>query len=223
MVPSGTALVSGTATRAPRPVRLQMLVVGALPAPARDRLRRLVDHADDLSWLSSTSSSGAAGLMISGLRPDIVVLYGAAPAAVDQLAATFPWLTIVVLADAGPGRVRRASRAAHAVLTVNCPSAALLGGIRMAHVARRAANEAGVRDGRGETATERLSERQRDVLVLIAEGNGNAEIARALFISIETVRSHVKELLRRLHARDRAHAVSVAYRTGLLDVHAVRT
>ncbi|MGH3620877.1 MAG: response regulator transcription factor, partial [Sciscionella sp.] len=61
-----------------------------------------------------------------------------------------------------------------------------------------------------------LSPREYEVLRLIAEGLENQAIGKTLFVSVETVRTHVKSILRKLHARDRAHAVAVAFRTGVL-------
>ena len=63
-----------------------------------------------------------------------------------------------------------------------------------------------------------LSRREDEVLRLIADGYSNQGIATALVVSIETVRTHIKSLLRKLSARDRAHAVSLGYRAGLLVV-----
>lgn len=68
---------------------------------------------------------------------------------------------------------------------------------------------------------EPLSPRQTEVLELIAAGLASAAIAESLELSVETVRTHVKAILRRLGARDRAHAVSIAYRSGLLTRHTV--
>ncbi len=68
-------------------------------------------------------------------------------------------------------------------------------------------------------ARQPLSRREYQVLQLISEGMENQEIARALFVSTETVRTHVKSILRKLHARDRAHAVAVGFRLGVLAVH----
>ncbi len=63
-----------------------------------------------------------------------------------------------------------------------------------------------------------LSRREDEVLRLIADGYSNQGIANALVVSVETVRTHIKSLLRKLSARDRAHAVSLGYRAGLLVV-----
>jgi DNA-binding NarL/FixJ family response regulator len=57
-----------------------------------------------------------------------------------------------------------------------------------------------------------LSRRESEVLQLMAKGANNRHIARALFISEETVKSHVKAVLRKLGARDRAHGVVIALR-----------
>lgn len=63
-----------------------------------------------------------------------------------------------------------------------------------------------------------LSRREFHVMQLIAEGKSNAEIATTLFLSTETVRTHVKSILRKLPARDRTHAVTIAFRSGLLPL-----
>lgn len=63
-----------------------------------------------------------------------------------------------------------------------------------------------------------LTPREREVLTLIAEGMTNSEIAEALVIGVETVRSHVASLLAKLQARDRTQAVVVGYRSGLLEL-----
>ena len=69
---------------------------------------------------------------------------------------------------------------------------------------------------RGEPAIEPLTPRETAVLQLIADGWANREIGQLLSISEETVKSHVRQLLARLHARNRAHAVSVAFRRRLI-------
>jgi DNA-binding NarL/FixJ family response regulator len=60
-----------------------------------------------------------------------------------------------------------------------------------------------------------LTEREREVLELIAKGQSNAEIASALFVSHATVKTHVSRLLMKLDARDRAQLVMIAYETGV--------
>jgi DNA-binding NarL/FixJ family response regulator len=62
-----------------------------------------------------------------------------------------------------------------------------------------------------------LSARERQVLAHVSRGQSNSEIAKALFISQETVRSHVKSILRKLQAHDRSQAVAIALRSGLVE------
>ena len=64
-------------------------------------------------------------------------------------------------------------------------------------------------------ALEQLTDREREVLELIAKGQSNAEIAAALFISHATAKTHVSRLLMKLDARDRAQLVMIAYETGV--------
>ncbi|MEI5526754.1 response regulator transcription factor [Streptomyces brasiliscabiei] len=62
-----------------------------------------------------------------------------------------------------------------------------------------------------------LTKREQEVLVLISNGLSNAEISQHLVISLPTVKTHVSSLLAKLHARDRAQLVIVAYESGLAE------
>lgn len=111
-----------------------------------------------------------------------------------------------VLRSANPTRFIEAIRRAHLEGRYLDPDlAALSGGPQVRHLVPSTPS-----------TRQPLSRREHEVLRLVAEGMENQEIGDALFVSVETIRTHVKSILRKLHTRDRAHAVAVAFRLGVL-------
>ncbi|HQF03143.1 MAG TPA: response regulator transcription factor [Phycicoccus sp.] len=125
-----------------------------------------------------------------------------------------------LLKNAGPEQLVEAIRAVahgHALLApevtrrviaaMTAPSPGAGGGRDGGRAAGRTAGEA--------EGLARLTEREREVLVLIAKGMSNGEIAKELFLGEATVKTHVSNTLAKLHLRDRVQAVVFAYENGL--------
>ncbi|WP_326549414.1 response regulator transcription factor [Micromonospora sp. NBC_01813] len=117
----------------------------------------------------------------------------------DVLPAVEAGATGYLLKDTPPEDLIRAVRAAHRGESVLAPSAA---GRLMGRV-RRPTGLA-------------LSSREREVLQLVADGAGNREAARLLFISEASIKTHLQHIYDKLGVRDRAAAVAEGYRRGLL-------
>lgn len=198
----------------------------------RDGLQSLVANTPGLRWLGSTQNVHAAVVMCERFRPDVVLIDSVLDPRghlARMLSGAVPSLAVVSL-------VREPHRTAHyvsdavgsglnGVLLRSAEPSQYIEAIRRTHSERRYLDPAlsvlatGV-DTRGRpTVRQPLSRREYQVLQLIADGMENQAIGKALFVSVETVRTHVKSILRKLHARDRAHAVAVAFRIGALVPH----
>jgi DNA-binding NarL/FixJ family response regulator len=69
----------------------------------------------------------------------------------------------------------------------------------------------------GKDSSDMLTAREREILQLLADGMSNADVAGRLFISQETVKSHVRHILTKLEADTRTHAVAIALREAIID------
>ena len=201
----------------------------------RAGLRALVDSTDDLRTVGEAGDGEEAVRLAVLHRPDVVLMDIRMPG-VDGLEATRrimadPALAatrVVVLTTYETDEtVFEALRAgASGFLLKDVGATDLLNAIRLAADgeallsprATRRLIEAFVRvPGAGVTGAgvEGLTEREREVLGLVAAGMSNSEIAVELVVSGATVKTHISHLLHKLGARDRAQLVVMAYRSGL--------
>ncbi|CAM2781276.1 response regulator transcription factor [Saccharomonospora xinjiangensis] len=200
----------------------------------REGLSTVVSRTPGLRWAGHAGSHHAGIQMCEQLRPDLVLV----DSALDPhghltrvLAESHPMLMIIALID-GPQRTTDYlatiySAGAHGALPRAAEPRQLADGIRRTYVERRFTDPALAPLVPAQRASEAgalqrphmpLSRREYQVLQLIAEGMENSAVADTLFLSVETVRTHVKSILRKLSARDRTHAVTKAFRSGLLVV-----
>ncbi|OLT38736.1 helix-turn-helix transcriptional regulator [Saccharomonospora sp. CUA-673] len=228
----------GRPTGSPGPAGTRTLTVAALdPVPVfREGLNVLISKTPGLQWAGHAASHHASLQLCEQLRPNIVILdSGFDPHChlVRLLRDGDPTLVVVVLvrdAHRTPQFLSTAATAgAHATVPRTAEPRRLAEAIRRAHIDRRYTDPAlaalTARPKRqssaegtdpGQRQQMPLSRREYQVLQLVAEGLENSAIAKTLFLSVETVRTHVKSILRKLSARDRTHAVTKAFRSGIL-------
>ncbi len=163
-----------------------------------------------------------------------LTLYIAVLGVISMLLAplTGLWWIVPVLGAAVPvvlaaiqGQAHRNGPAEHAPEITQVTSTSLPDGMAPAGPVENHALEAGVSPDAGASAgaaqlamgESNLSEREMEVLALLASGKTNAEAAEALFISVGTVKSHSANIYRKLEARNRTEAVARARELGLLE------
>ena len=117
-----------------------------------------------------------------------------------------------LLKDARPQELTTAIRTVHAGEAALAPRVTR----RMIELFAADLPPAGAADARA-ALFDRLSPREREILVAIAEGLNNSELASRFFLSESTVKTHVGRILQKLDARDRVHLVILAYEHGLLS------
>ena len=107
---------------------------------------------------------------------------------------------------------------ARAYLLKNLLHKELLSTIRSVHSGAKTVSASIATEIASHSDDDSLTEREIEVLQLIAGGNANKEIAAELAIAEETVKSHVKNILAKLHANDRTHAVTTALKRGIIEL-----
>ncbi len=191
----------------------------------REGLVLILGLLPDVEVVGSAVDGEHALRLVAAERPDVVLMDLRMPrldgvAATRRIRAEFPATQVVVLSTyADDDSVFAALRAgALGYLTKDAPSATIAAAI--ATVCRGDAHfDPGVQ--RRLVAAVRpaepaaLTPRERDVLRLIAAGESNVEIAARLYITQATVKTHINNLFAKLGVRDRAQAVTYAFRHGL--------
>ena len=200
----------------------------------RSGVKMILGTAPDIDVIGEASDGDEAIRLVSRVRPDVVLMDVRMPGtdgieATRKLAAAIPGCRIAILTTFEHDEyVFDALRAgASGFLLKRIPPDDLIAAVRTLasgdallspSVTRRLievfARRTTAKDS--SSALARLTDREREVLIELATGASNAELAEVLFISEETVRTHVKRVLSKLGLRDRAQAIVFAYESGLV-------
>lgn len=199
----------------------------------RTGLRLILSTADDLTVVGEATDGLEAVALASSLGPDVVLMDIRMPGldgieATRRITAAHPDIRVAMLTTFDRSQLVYDSLVAGAsgFLLKDASGDQLIAGVRAVargeellapSITRRLIAEF-TRPGRGgpPAGYARLTEREAEVLGLVARGLSNAEIAARLFVSIQTVKTHVARTLQKLGLRDRVQAVVLAYEHGLV-------
>ncbi|MEV6878285.1 response regulator transcription factor [Amycolatopsis sp. NPDC051128] len=200
-------------------------------AVVRAGLRALLDGEPDLEVIAEAGSGEEAVLLAAELAPDVVLMdlrFAGTDRGIDgaeavrRLTAKAAGTAVVMLTSySGRADVVRALEAGARgyVLKAGSPEELFLA-VREAAAGRigLASEVVGHLVGQVVSPPPELSEREREVVRLLADGHSNRAIAESLYLSEATVKTHLVRIYRKLGADNRAAAVSEAVRRGLLEL-----
>jgi DNA-binding NarL/FixJ family response regulator len=206
----------------PQPIRI--LSVEDHPV-FREGLRTILGSQPDMRLVAQAANAVEALVAFRRCRPDITLLDLRLPGSngIDLLMTIrgeFPDARVVVLTSTGSdGEIQRALRAgAAAYVLKSADKGELMMAVRCVHTGRRFVPPDVAARLAEHIGEEDLTPRELDVLGLIRDGYRNKQIADQLSIAEGTVNFHIKNLVDKLGANDRAHALTIAFRRGLLQI-----
>jgi DNA-binding NarL/FixJ family response regulator len=207
-------------------------------ALVRAGLRMILETGDDLTVVGEAADGHAAVEAVRRHRPDVVLMDLRMPR-LDGLAATAalrarehpPAVVVLTTFDTDEAVFKALEAGATGFLLKDTPPTELLRAVRLAAagdsmlspavtrrvIERFTAEDRGERRRAALGRLDVLTAREREVLVQIGLGHANADIARRLYMSEATVKSHVTHLLQKLAASNRVQLAIAAFRAGLVE------
>jgi DNA-binding NarL/FixJ family response regulator len=191
----------------------------------RQGLATIVGAEQDMLLVGQASNAVDAVAEFRRHRPDITLMDLRLPGtdgtdALIAIRGEFPQARIIMLTTSdGDGDIQRAMRAgASGYILKSMHMDELLSVIRSVHAGRRHIPPEVASRLAEHLGDDDLTMRELDVLRLIRDGHRNKQIADQLAISENTVNFHIKNLVDKLQANDRTHAVTIALRRGLMQI-----
>jgi DNA-binding NarL/FixJ family response regulator len=204
--------------------RISILAVDDHPV-LRQGLAALLSNEPDMHLVAEAENGIEATEQFRLHRPDVTLLDVQMPEmdgieAIGAIRAEFPQARIIVLTTyAGDARAQRALAAgAQGYVLKGMLRKELLDTIRAVHRGQKKISAEVATQLAHHTTDDDLSDREIEVLKLIAAGNSNKRIANHLSITEETVKGHVRSILAKVGASDRTHAVTVGLTRGVFQL-----
>ncbi|WP_147917769.1 response regulator [Ruania zhangjianzhongii] len=203
---------------------IRVLLVDDHPV-VRDGLHGQLQTAPDIVVAAEAGSAAEALALLHRHQVEVVVTDLRMPGIdgielIAQIRSTYPEVEVLVLTTYESRQDVRGALAAGArsYLLKDTERARLFDAVRATARGRRTLSPSVQRqlDAEERSVDPVLSEREREVLALVAAGRTNAQVGAALFVGAATVKTHLQHIFAKLGASDRAAAVAIAYRRGLL-------
>jgi len=190
----------------------------------RKGLAAVINAEPDMKLVAEASHGEEAIEKFRLHRPDVTLMDLQMPGlngieATIRILSEFPDARIIVLTTyAGDTQVLRALRAGARAYILKGQDRELVETIHTVNEGRKRIPPEVAAELAEHATDDELSEREIDVLQLIAAGNSNKQIADRLFVAEATIKSRVTNILSKLGASDRAHAVTIALKRGIIEL-----
>jgi DNA-binding NarL/FixJ family response regulator len=190
----------------------------------RKGLAAVITAEPDLNLVGEASNGEDGVEKFRTHRPDVVLMDLQMPVmngieATTRILSEFPDARIIVLTTySGDAQVLRALRAGARAYLLKGHDRELVETIHAVHEGRKRIPPEVAAELAEHAADDELSAREIEVLQLIAAGKSNKQIADVLFVAEATIKSRITNILSKLGASDRAHAVTIAHRRGIITL-----
>lgn len=185
----------------------------------------LIESQPDMKIVGAVSKAGDALASFREKMPDITLMDLRLPDgngidAMISILKEYPKARIIILTMfEGDVEIQRALKSgACGYILKNMPPEDLLQVIRDVHAGKKKVHPVIAANLADHLSEPTLTQRETEVLQLVSEGNSNKAIGNRLFISEETVKGHLKNILEKLGANDRTQAVTIAVRRGIIHL-----